>query len=248
MTASVPGGLPTVDVQDLAGDERGPFEIQDAVDDVADLAHPAEGVERRPGPRTTQASCSGVLMTPGATALTRTPRDAYSIASERVTAASPPLVSDASAEGSLLSAWSTRLVVMLTTWPLPWATICPITRWVMWKNPARFTAVIAEKSSGVYSVNGLPMKIPAVVDQAVDPTEPIERLLHHALARSRRRVMSPSTVRKSGSSDGGHRARGAHDRVAGAAERRGQPGADAPRGAGDDRDLLRLGAGAHATR
>ena len=41
---------------------------------------------------------AGVLMTPGATAFTRTPRDAYSIASERVTAASPPLVSDASAD------------------------------------------------------------------------------------------------------------------------------------------------------
>jgi len=43
----VPGRLPTVDVQDLAGDEGGPLEIQDAVDDVADLADPAEGVECR---------------------------------------------------------------------------------------------------------------------------------------------------------------------------------------------------------
>jgi hypothetical protein len=41
----------------------------------------------------------GVLITPRATALTRTPRDAYSIASERVTAASPPFVSEASADG-----------------------------------------------------------------------------------------------------------------------------------------------------
>ena len=32
---------------------------------------------------------------------------------------------------------------MLTTWPPPCATICGIARWVMWKNPARFTAVIA---------------------------------------------------------------------------------------------------------
>ena len=54
-------------------------------------------------------------MTPRATALTRTPRDAYSVASERVTAASPPLVSDVSADGDVLFAWSTRLVVMLTT-------------------------------------------------------------------------------------------------------------------------------------
>jgi hypothetical protein len=35
------------------------------------------------------------------------------------------------------------LVVMLTMWPLPWSTICRIARWVMWKNPARFTALIA---------------------------------------------------------------------------------------------------------
>src|SRR6266542_1156882 len=33
-------------------------------------------------------------MTPRATALTRMPRDAYSVASERVTATSPPLVSE----------------------------------------------------------------------------------------------------------------------------------------------------------
>jgi hypothetical protein len=56
----------------------------------------------------------GVLMTPGDTALTRTPRDAYSMANERVTAASPPFVSDARADGLVLSGWSTRLVVMLT--------------------------------------------------------------------------------------------------------------------------------------
>ena len=42
---SVAGGLPAVDMQDLARDECGPFEIQDPVDDIADLANPAEGVE-----------------------------------------------------------------------------------------------------------------------------------------------------------------------------------------------------------
>ena len=88
-------------------------------------------------------------MTPRDTALTRTPRDAYSIASDRVTAASPPLVRAASADGLVLSAWSTRLVEMLTTWPPPWVTICCTARWVTWKNPARFTAVMAAKSSGV---------------------------------------------------------------------------------------------------
>ena len=57
-------------------------------------------------------------MIPGATALTRTPCEAYSIASERVMAAKPPLVSATSADGRLLLARSTMLVVMLTTWPL----------------------------------------------------------------------------------------------------------------------------------
>ena len=39
-------------------------------------------------------------MMPSATALTRIPRDAYSTASDLVAAFSPPLVSDASAEGT----------------------------------------------------------------------------------------------------------------------------------------------------
>ena len=83
-------------------------------------------------------------MIPRETALTRTPCDAYSIASERVTATSPPLVRAASAAGLVRSAWSTRLVLTLTMWPPPWVTICRMARCVMWKNPARFTAVIAE--------------------------------------------------------------------------------------------------------
>ena len=45
LEASVAGGLTAVDVQDLAGDERGPLEIEDPVDDVADLAQPAERVQ-----------------------------------------------------------------------------------------------------------------------------------------------------------------------------------------------------------
>ena len=116
-------------------------------------------------------------MTPGATALTRTPRDAYSIASERVTAANPPLVRAVSAAGLMLSAWSTRLVVMFTTWPLPCATICSITRWERWKKPARFTAVIDRIVVGGVLREWLADVDPGQVDQAVDPPEPIERLL-----------------------------------------------------------------------
>jgi hypothetical protein len=73
--ASVSSDLTAVDVRGLGGDERGLFEIQDPVDDVAYLA-------------------------------------------------SPPLVRDVSAEGDLLLAWSTRLVVMLMMCPPPWVTIC----------------------------------------------------------------------------------------------------------------------------
>ena len=76
---------------------------------------------------------------------------------------------------------------MLTMWPPPCATICPMTRWVMWKNPARFSAVIAAKSSSVYSVNGLAMKMPALLTSAVDAPEPLERLIDDALRRSRAR-------------------------------------------------------------
>ena len=91
----------------------------------------------------TQGRGSGVLITPSETAFTRTPREAYSIASERLAATSPPLVRAGSAEGRLLSAWSTREVEMLTTCPLRRATICSMASCVMWKNPARLTAVIA---------------------------------------------------------------------------------------------------------
>ena len=46
---------------------------------------------------------------PGATALTRIPREAYSIASERVTAANPPLVRATRADGRLLLGRSTTV-------------------------------------------------------------------------------------------------------------------------------------------
>jgi hypothetical protein len=40
-------------------------------------------------------------MMPGETALTRTPRDAYSMASDLVAAARPPLVSEVRTDGAL---------------------------------------------------------------------------------------------------------------------------------------------------
>src|SRR5579863_4957199 len=43
---SVAGDLAAVDVQDFAGDEGRGLQEENAADDVADLAHMAEGVER----------------------------------------------------------------------------------------------------------------------------------------------------------------------------------------------------------
>ena len=44
--ASMSGGLAPVDMQNLTGHERGAFKIQNAVNDVADLAYPADGMKR----------------------------------------------------------------------------------------------------------------------------------------------------------------------------------------------------------
>ena len=80
-------------------------------------------------------------MMPGATALTRMPREAYSTASDRVTAARPPFVSAVSAVGSTESARPAMLALTLTTWPPPCFSIWPMARWVSQKNPARLTPV-----------------------------------------------------------------------------------------------------------
>ena len=95
--------LAAVDVQGLAGDEGGSFEIEDSLDDVVNLTDTSKGVKGRQGVVRTRVLLR-VLMTPRETALARTPREAYSMASDRVTASSPPLVSTASAEGRVLSA------------------------------------------------------------------------------------------------------------------------------------------------
>ena len=110
-----------------------------------------------------------VLMTPSDTALTRMPRDAYSIASERVTAASPPLVRAASAAGIVLTACSTRVVLMLTMWPLPCVSICGMTALRHVEEPGQIDrghgGVVVE---GVLR-EGLANVDPGIVDQGVDP-------------------------------------------------------------------------------
>jgi hypothetical protein len=100
-----PRGLPTagvlaaVDPQDLAGHEGRMLEIEDRVDDVGDLAHAADWMELRER-LVGRLGVHRCLDDAGATALTRTPRLANSMASERVTALSAPLVSAASAAGT----------------------------------------------------------------------------------------------------------------------------------------------------
>ena len=120
----------------------GPFEIQDAVDDIADLAHPAERVEVR------QALVGRSIVQRG---LDDSEGDGVDpnaacciLDSQRAGHRRESTFGERRQRGGPLAVgWSTRLAVMLTTWPLPCATICRIQRCVMWKNPARFTAVIA---------------------------------------------------------------------------------------------------------
>ena len=50
---------------------------------------------------------------------------------------------------------------ILTIWPEPCFSISAAARWVMWKKPATLVAILALKSSAVYSVNGLAMNMPA---------------------------------------------------------------------------------------
>src|SRR5262249_47539432 len=110
-------------------------------------------------------------MIPGETPFTRIPKEAYSMASDRVAAASPPFVSAVSTAGVLELATSARASVTLTTSPpflggvrpagvLELATaarvsvtlttgppyrlaISAMARWVTQKNPVRLTPTAA---------------------------------------------------------------------------------------------------------
>jgi hypothetical protein len=96
--ASVARALPAVDVQDFARHEAGRLEIEDRFDDVGDFAQTADRVQA--ASTYVSTGCIGDLMVPGATAFTRIPRFAYSIASDLVAAFRPPFVSEASTDGT----------------------------------------------------------------------------------------------------------------------------------------------------
>ena len=48
-------------------------------------------------------------------------------------------------------------------WPDPWASIRFSASWLMWKKLARLVPMFAAQSSGVNWVNGLAVKIPALL-------------------------------------------------------------------------------------
>src|SRR5260221_8431605 len=143
---SVPGDLTAVDMQRLATDERGPVEIEDSVDDVADLAQPAKRLEAghaRVGRGVVHGSldhAEGDRVDPHAMGRV--------FGGERACHRSQPALGEGSQGRRLwLSASSTRLGGMLTTWPLRWTTICRMTRRVTWENPARVVAGVAAYSA-----------------------------------------------------------------------------------------------------
>src|SRR5262249_56355316 len=74
-------------------------------------------------------------MIPGETPFTRIPKEAYSMASDRVAAASPPFVSAVSTAGVLELATSARVAVTLTTWPPYRLAISAMARWVTPEEP-----------------------------------------------------------------------------------------------------------------
>ncbi len=71
------------------------------------------------------------------------------MASDLVAAARPPLVSEVRTDGALESATSTRVVVMLTTWPVPLVSMSVTASCVSRKNPVRLTPMTVAKSSAV---------------------------------------------------------------------------------------------------
>jgi hypothetical protein len=163
-------------------------------------------------------------MTPGATAFTRTPREAYSIAVWAVDDAGGD-VDDVAA--ALVDHLPDRALGDV-------------------EEPGEVHGGDRGVVVGRVVREGLADEDPRVVDQAVDPSEPIERLLRDALGRL---GFADVTLHGevAGLVGGADRARGADDRVSGRSKPGDQPSADALRRARDDRDLPWPGR-AHPTR
>jgi hypothetical protein len=122
--------LAAINVNGLTGHKGGRLQKENRVDNVGDLAHPAERVQLGE----LRMCFDGMhrrLDDAGRAALTLMPSLAYSIASDLVAALKPPFVSEASTDGTCEFACSTRLVVICTTWPLCRFSISAIASCVM---------------------------------------------------------------------------------------------------------------------
>ncbi len=96
-------------------------------------------------------------------------------AATSVAAAMPPLLSEASTEGTSERADSSSVVVMLTMWPPPCRSIGSMTRCVRWKKPPTLTLITVGVVVGRVVGERLGDEDARVVDQGVDPAEPVER-------------------------------------------------------------------------
>ena len=164
-----------IDVHGLAGHKGRRLEVENRLDNFLNLAHSPQRVQR--GKRGVRlGACMGVLMMPGATALTRIPLSAYSIARERVTASSPPLVSDASADGTPLTGWPTSVVVRFTMCPPPLCEHLPNGPLSDVEEPGKVDPRdVAEVGLGVLCER-LGDEHAGVIDQRVDPAKPLDRV------------------------------------------------------------------------
>src|SRR3954471_3291080 len=94
------------------------------------------------------------------------------MASDLVADCRPPLVSETSTEGTVLFAWSTRLVVSCTMWPpSSWRSICAMASCVVLKKPVRLTPDQRVVVLGGVVGERLGDEDPGVVHECVHPAE-----------------------------------------------------------------------------
>ena len=177
-------------------------------------------------------------MTPRETALTLTPREANSIANDRVTAFRPPFVRDASAAGVLLCCVFDQARRDVDDMAGSLGEHLPNDALGDVEEPGEVHCRGRDVVIDRVVRKGLSDEDARIVDQGVDPAEPLDRLLHDPL-----RGLGCRDVTAHGeeipSVGGADRAGCRDDGISRTRERLCDPGADTPRGAGDDHDLAR---------
>ena len=191
-------------MQRLAGDERRPLEIQDRVDDVVDLAHTAERM---------QAGEAVVRRRIVSRSLDHPERDRVDAhAARRVLDRQRPGHGDEPALGERRERGGSRGVGVVDEARGDVDDVAAALGDHLRDRALGDVEEPGEVDGGdrvvvVERVLGerLADVDPGVVDQGVDPAEPVERLRRRRAARSAGSAMSPATVTKSSSSPGGHR-------------------------------------------